>query len=346
MFDKLFNKLNDLNPRQLLILAGIVMFLMFITIYIFLSWFTAKEELDKPVNEPAQLETVAKQIVVVAKTDIPPLTVINLDMLQTKEIAADLVPEGAITSVEKVLNIPAKTEIFAGDVITERKLASDMKGSTFVGSIPADCRAVSISVNEITGVDGFAKPGDKVDLILVETDKNRRVSTSILLQDVLLLSINKNMDKTNTTTTTESGQVVTAAIDSPSIATFALHPDEVLRLVSASKIGEIYLTLRPLKPSTRYSGSTAYEMDSVLANKLQEEKQQPEPEPEKKEEVKPPVTEKVEPVKEKPAEVAPQNIEPETFEIIYGDVPSNPENEKKKVSESKIDEESKTGTDE
>lgn len=319
MFDRLFNKLNDLNPRQLLILAGIVMLIMFIIIYVFLSWFTSKEEVEKPVNEPVQVETVAKQIVVVAKTDIPPLTVINLDMLQTKEIAADLVPEGAITSVEKVLNIPAKTEIFAGDVITERKLESDLKGATFVGSIPADCRAVSISVNELTGVDGFAKPGDKVDLILVETDKNRRVSTSLLLQDVLLLSINKNMDKTNMPTTTESGQVVTAAIDNPSIATFALRPDEVLRLISASKIGEIYLMLRPLKPSARYSGSTAYVMDSVMANKSQEEK--PQPEPEKKEEVVKPEPEKVETVEEKPAEVAPQNIEPETFEIIYGDLP-------------------------
>ena len=190
MFLKLFNWLNDLKPREIGILAGIVFCLMLGVIYFFLSWWTVK---DEKVEEVAPV--VAMRSIIVAKSDIPPLTIIKSEMLQTKEVPEELVPSYAITDMSKILNATAKTEIFVDDVITERKLLTDLKQLTFVGSIPPDCRAVSIGVNESTGVDGFAKPGDKVDLLLVETDENRSATTNILLQDVLLLSINKNMNQ-------------------------------------------------------------------------------------------------------------------------------------------------------
>ena len=268
MFDKLFKWLNDLNSRQLLILAGFVMILMFTIIYGFLSWWTAKENNEKVVEEPLP-PPVEMRTVVTARTDIPPLTIIKAEMLQTKEVAEELVPQDAINDISEVINNSSKTEIFADDVITERKLLSDLKQLTFVGSIPADCRAVSISVNEITSVDGFAKPGDKVDLLFVETDENRSATTSILLQDILLLSINKNMDKVNASTTGEDGKAKTSAIENPSIATFALQPSEILKLISASKLGEIYLVLRPLNPTDKYFDNLNYTINSINTYKQQ-----------------------------------------------------------------------------
>ena len=268
MFDKLFKWLNDLNSRQLLILAGFVMILMFTIIYGFLSWWTAKENNEKVVEEPLP-PPVEMRTVVTARTDIPPLTIIKAEMLQTKEVAEELVPQDAINDISEVINNSSKTEIFADDVITERKLLADLKQLTFVGSIPADCRAVSISVNEITSVDGFAKPGDKVDLLFVETDENRSATTSILLQDILLLSINKNMDKVNASTTGEDGKAKTSAIENPSIATFALQPSEILKLISASKLGEIYLVLRPLNPTDKYFDNLNYTINSINTYKQQ-----------------------------------------------------------------------------
>ena len=211
--------------------------------------------------------------VVVAKNDIPPLTVIKADMLETKEVAENLVPEGAVEDVAEIVNVSAKTEIFAGDVITIRKLLADSEQPTFVKSIPADCRAVSISVNEITSVDGFAKPGDKVDLLLVETYENQSATASILLQDVLLLSINKNMSPNNSAG--ENGKSTSSAIENPSTATFALKPNEILKLVSASKLGEIYLTLRPTNPTVKYSETAGYTLDSINVDKKKKETPQP-----------------------------------------------------------------------
>lgn len=273
LFDKLIKWLNDLNPRQLLILAGFVMLLMFSVIYVFLSWWTAEKDDDKNIaEEPVAIEL---KTVVTAKTDIPPMTEIKSEMLETKELAEELIPKDAVTDTAEVINLFAKTEIFAGDVITERKLSSNSEQVTFVGTIPADCRAVSISVNEITSVDGFAKPGDRVDLLLVETSENRSATATVLLQDVLLLSINKNMENNGGASESEGGKKTTVAVENPSTATFALRPDEILKLVAASKLGEIYLTLRPTNPAVRYSDRVGYTIDSVNADKQKQETPQP-----------------------------------------------------------------------
>ena len=56
----LFNWLNDLKSRDLLILAGFVFCLMFALIYFFLSWWTSQDEVEEvaPISEPEQSRPV------------------------------------------------------------------------------------------------------------------------------------------------------------------------------------------------------------------------------------------------------------------------------------------------
>lgn len=312
MFAKVVAWLNDLNPKQLVILAGIVMFLMFTSIYFFLSWWIAKNEEEKEVIPAEPEKIVAMQSVVVAKSDIPPQTILKNEMLEMKEVPEELVSHDAVTEISNVVNKSAKTAIFAGDVITKKKLMSDLNQNTFVGSIPPDCRAVSISVNEVTGVDGFAKPGDKVDLVLVENDENKSVTTTVFLQNVLLLSINKDMSKSQVAKTDEEGNVTSTAIEDPSTATLALRSDEVLKVIAASKLGEIYLMLRPLRPTENYSADMVYTLNSVNANKKNQNEVSP---------VTPPqatIPQTLPPIPDKSNTVEVFKNE-NTFEIIQGD---------------------------
>ena len=54
-------------------------------------------------------------------------------------------------------------------------------------------RALSFGINDISGVSGFAKPGDHVDILLISSqDGKNRVTSKMLLRDVLLLAINKS----------------------------------------------------------------------------------------------------------------------------------------------------------
>ena len=264
MIQRIFDKISSLNSKQLLALAGITGCIMFAALFAGISYLITTQ--TEPVTPTKQIETekpaVENVAVVVAKVNMPPRTRIQESMLQIKELPADIVPEGAIKSFADVLNVQIKVSIFQGDILTIQKVFAE-GDEGFTGSIPSDCRAVSISVNDITGVAGFAQPGDRVDLLLVEKGKHS-VTTNLLLQNVPLLSINQ--DTTGSAPVGENG-VPKAAISNPSIATFALRPEETLKLISAVKLGEIYLSLRPSKPQSAYVEPMEYTIESIDAPK-------------------------------------------------------------------------------
>lgn len=169
MFNSIFKFLNNLNIKQVLIIAGISAIAMFSAIYVFLTTYTAKE-VEKELGKEEEKAIKSEVEVVIAKRDISPRIKIQEDMLEVRGMPEESVPQGAIRAKEEVVEKTSKVTILAGDVITERKLYKKEEAGGMVGSIPADCRAISIQVNDITGVAGFAKPRDYVDLLLVEKD--------------------------------------------------------------------------------------------------------------------------------------------------------------------------------
>ena len=297
MLQRIINWLNDLRPRQLLILAAVAGFLMFVTIALAMSFMTNKKEvaIAPPVVEekpqPPPEPTIEKKSVVIAKVNIPPRTRIQESMLQMKEMPVDMVPEGAISSFEDVKNVQVKVSIFAGDILTIQKVFSESSNEGFTGEIPPDCRAVSINVSEVTGVAGFAKPGDKVDLLLVEKDKYS-ATTNILLQNVPLLSVNQ--DTTGSNVLDENGIIKSSAISNPTIATFALPPQDILKLIAAANLGEIYMMLRPAHPQSNYVESMQFTIESVNKPQPEQPVQVPAPTPEMPQALEGPTVPKIE----------------------------------------------------
>ena len=153
----------------------------------------------------------------------------------------------------------------------------------FTGSIPPGCRAVSIAITDITGVAGFAQPGDYVDVIIIAKNDNKMLGR-VVLQDVQLLAINKTPEQpaNNGTaanaaagdTTKEgngagnAGQENTSAapkaIDNLATATLALTPEDALKLITEAQEGTVYLTLRPYKPRDRFTVNTTHVHYSTL----------------------------------------------------------------------------------
>lgn len=310
MLVRFLNWLSDLRPRQLLILSGIAAAVMFAIAY------GAFSMLQKEIQEEQQpttkeLPAIAMKSVVVAKSNIASKTILKQNMLQLKELPENIVPPNAVTDMAVVLNKMTKTAIYSGDVLTEQKVFQSQEQSGFVGTIPPNCRAVSVSVNDVTGVAGFAKPGDYVDVMLVEK-VNKTVTSSILLQNVLLLSINKNMGVNRNSDDENAVDSDTQAIENPSIATLALSPEDVLKLVSASKLGEVYLMLRPFKPDSLYVPDGEFTFRPIKTEETQK------PAPEKST----PAPEKPAPAPEQPAPVVEKKeVEQPKIEIIYGNAP-------------------------
>ena len=225
----LVEKLEQVAPKRLILLAFMVSLLFTLLLYFYL---TKLEQQEKP---PPLVS------VVVAAVDIPEKTVIRAEMLKTLQLPQGLNHSDTVTDLSTVVGKAARTAIFQGDPVTEKKLFSDIRLAGFTGSIPLDKRAMSISITDTTGISGFAQPGDYVDVMLV-TDKAypNAISGEMILQNILLLAINKNSAATDGKNEGRSAQMATA--------TLAVDPAAAVQLAVAQTQGTVYLVLRPLHP--------------------------------------------------------------------------------------------------
>ncbi|MCI7716907.1 MAG: Flp pilus assembly protein CpaB, partial [Mitsuokella jalaludinii] len=242
--------LDKITYRQWVVAAGVVSILLGLMVYFAMSGDDEKAA-EKPQTNLVQ--------VVAAKQDIPERTVVKEDMLKVVEVPSELVPEGAFRDVADAVDHPTSTAIQQGDIVTSRKVYVDIRMAGFTGIIPPDCRAVTIPINDITGVSGFAHPGDYVDIMIISGTKENGINGRIILQDVLLLGINRTADLPNTPTGDSSqkdsgqkddagsqavGSVNTkASSDTMATATVALKPADALKLAAASQEGTLYLVL-------------------------------------------------------------------------------------------------------
>jgi pilus assembly protein CpaB len=92
--------------------------------------------------------------------------------------------------------------------------------------------AVTVQVNEILGVAGFVLPGDRVNVLLTRSDKERGEYTDVLMQNVRVLAVNQLADDKS------EKPVVAKAV------TLEVSMEDAQKLVLAANVGRISLTLR------------------------------------------------------------------------------------------------------
>jgi len=258
-----------LTPRQLLIICGVVALLIFLLIYFTLTRLTA----ERPKPDPAPAKPAVTQVkdiqIVTAKTSIPERTLIKEEMLSFKTYRSNNVPNGAFTRTTDLVGRPTRVAINQGEVITTQKVFASILDMGLSGRIPPECRAITVGISDVTGVAGFAQPGDYVDVMLVSSQvENNKVVSEMILQNVLLLAINKQVEDPSSVPAQSNskdnkGQNQKAGnqpkvTGSPAMATMALVPEDALKLAAKAQLGQIYLVLRPYRPSNGISDDTYY----------------------------------------------------------------------------------------
>ena len=263
---KLSTIMERLTPRQLLIICGVVALLIFLLIYFTLTRLTAeKPKPAAPAPAPKQVQ-VKDVTIVTAKTSIPERTLIKEGMLSQKTIPSNKVPNGALMSTTDAVGRPTRVPINPGEVITNQKVFASILDMGLSGRIPPECRAITVGISDVTGVAGFAQPGDYVDVMLVSSQvENNKVVSEMILQNVLLLAINKQVENQNSAPAqgNAKGQNQNTGnqpkvTGQPAMATMALVPEDALKLAAKAQLGQIYLVLRPYRPSNGISDDTYY----------------------------------------------------------------------------------------
>jgi pilus assembly protein CpaB len=175
----------------------------------------------------------------VAAADIQLGQPINPQMVKLVEWPSGSIPPGAFNDPKSVDTRVAKTSIQRGEPILESKLAPLGTKGGLSAVVPEGKRAMTVKVNEVIGVAGFALPGNFVD-IMVNTqeegsgrsrDKDQQIS-KIVLERILVLAVAQEASQDQT-----KPKVVSAV-------TLEVTPEEAEKLDLARSVGTLSLVLR------------------------------------------------------------------------------------------------------
>lgn len=179
--------------------------------------------------------------VLVAKSEISSGTVLDQSMITSIPWLGKKLPEGfiGIENKNKVINRVAAVDIVRGAPICEKNLAPKGSPAGLFVKIPEKMRAMTVKVDEVSGVAGFSRPGGRVDVLLAGTETGKEggkeeKSSKIILQNVLVLAAGQRITQLEDK---EKPQVVNTV-------TLLLSPGEAERLALATKMGNLLLTLR------------------------------------------------------------------------------------------------------
>jgi pilus assembly protein CpaB len=185
----------------------------------------------------AKRGSIAATKVVVAAVDIELGSKINPQMLSTFDWPSGSVPDGAFRDMQQLQDRVVRAGITRGEAILERKLAPPGTTGGLSAVIAEGKRAMTVRVNDVVGVAGFALPGNYVD-VMVNTQHDRgkgeaanQVSMTVLEQ-VLVLAVAQEANRDET-----KPKVVSAV-------TLELSPEDAEKLDLARSVGTLSLVLR------------------------------------------------------------------------------------------------------
>lgn len=170
--------------------------------------------------------------VVVTSSDLTFGVKLDKTMLRLARYPKDAVPDGAYSTVDSVVGQTTKVFMGAREPVTSIKMSSRGGGLSML--IRPNMRAVSMEVNQVSGVSGFVLPGDRVD-VLVTVDMHSsasNASTNTLLQNVEVLAAGQKTSQKDGAPM--SVQSVTLLVD----------PQGAEKVAHAIHEGEIHLVLR------------------------------------------------------------------------------------------------------
>lgn len=181
--------------------------------------------------------TVAANKVAVAAVDIELGSKLNPQLLTIIDWPQGSTPEGTFSDMKELQDRVLKTSVLRGEAILSSKLAPVGAAGGLSAVIADGKRAMTVRVNDVVGVAGFALPGNYVDILvntLQETGKENETkpTTRTVLEHVLVLAIAQEAGRDDT-----KPKVVSAV-------TLEVSPADAEKIDLARNVGTLSLVLR------------------------------------------------------------------------------------------------------
>jgi len=179
--------------------------------------------------------------IAVASADIELGGRLTTEMVRMTDWPKDSVPAGAFDSATKLDGRVVLVSVQRGEPLTEARLAPVGTKGGLSAVVPAGKRAMTVRVNDVVGVAGFALPGTFVDVMVNTQDEGGQRTepaqrdhsiSKIVLERILVLAVAQEADRDST-----KPKVVNAV-------TLAVAPGDAQMLDLARSVGTLSLVLR------------------------------------------------------------------------------------------------------
>lgn len=226
-----------MNPRNLVLL--LIALVTALAAAMTARYLLTNAQQAEPGVPLADIETVP---VVVAINRIPMLSTVRENDVKVIQFPKDQLPfdpslpaggYSYISTVAEVVGKFASQTIYPGEPLVKQRLRDNLGAGPLAHVVTNSQRAVAIRINDVTGVGGFLKHGDRVDLMLTHRPPDSSaLRTDVIAQAVKVLAVDQDPSEDR---------------DKPVVArtvTLEMCPQEAQEITRAMESGTIHLTLR------------------------------------------------------------------------------------------------------
>jgi pilus assembly protein CpaB len=170
--------------------------------------------------------------VVVSKEDLQIGTRLQPNMVEVVDWPSTSPVKNPMTSVQQASDRVVNVPVFRGEPILMSKLAAVGETGGLSAVLHEGRRAVTVKVNEIVGVAGFALPGTFVDVMVNTVDTQNSAVSKIVIERIKVLAVAQDVSNLET-----KPKVVNAV-------TLEVTPAQAEKIDLARSVGSLSLVLR------------------------------------------------------------------------------------------------------
>ena len=191
--------------------------------------------------------------VLIAAHDVVAGTRLERAMLEVVQWPQDAVLAPALGRLEEAEGRVLTSALLRGEPLLQAKLAAKGETGGLSALLSQGRRAVTVKVNEIVGVAGFALPGNYVDVMVHTTDPQNQPVSRIVLERIRVMAVAQDAGAQD-----NKPRVVNAV-------TLEVTPQEAERMDLARSVGTLSLVLRSQSDTAPVATQGARKRDVLLA---------------------------------------------------------------------------------
>lgn len=214
-------------------LSGRTLMLLLISLVLASGAVFIANKLIKPKSE-GEGPQIEYTRVVVAAADIAQWNTVNEIDLIEKSWPKDAVTQDMFTDKGKVIGKIAVVKIFKDEALNAHRVVDSKGSNVFSLGLPEHMRALTLRINDVSGVGGFLESDNHVDVLASKklAGATEQTVTETLIQDIKVLAVDQE------TSSEIKKPVVVRSV------TLEMTPQQAETVLNAQQQGTIQLALR------------------------------------------------------------------------------------------------------